>query len=86
MASPTTSLEEFFLLQKILRALGSSNVDHRLRQQDFRDDLLAPVCPGTDISISQVQKLSAVLIVGSNIRKELPLVSLKLRRLAQAGW
>ena len=85
MASPTTSLEEFFLLQKILRALGSSNVDHRLRQQDFRDDLLAPVCPGTDTSISQVQDLSAVLIVGSNIRKELPLVSLKLRRLAQQG-
>ncbi|HAC88215.1 MAG TPA: NADH-quinone oxidoreductase subunit G, partial [Gammaproteobacteria bacterium] len=85
IASPTASLEEFFLLQKILRALGSSNVDHRLRQQDFRDDLAAPVCPGTDVSISKLQELDGVLIVGSNIRKELPLISLRLRRVAQQG-
>ena len=85
MVSPTASLEEFFLLQKILRALGSSNVDHRLRQQDFRDDLAAPVCPGTETSISKFQELDGVLIVGSNIRKELPLISLRLRRLAQQG-
>ena len=85
MVSPTSSLEEFFLLQKILRALGSSNVDHRLRQQDFRDDLAAPVCPGTETSISKFQELDGVLIVGSNIRKELPLISLRLRRLAQQG-
>ena len=85
MVSPTSSLEEFFLLQKILRALGSSNVDHRLRQQDFRDDLAAPVCPGTEMPISKFQELDGVLIVGSNIRKELPLISLRLRRLAQQG-
>ena len=85
IVSPTASLEEFFLLQKILRALGSSNVDHRLRQQDFRDDLAAPVCPGTETSISKFQELDGVLIVGSNIRKELPLISLRLRRLAQQG-
>ena len=85
IASPTASLEEFFLLQKILRALGSSNVDHRLRQQDFRDDLAAPMCPGTDTSLSQFEEHGGVLVVGSNIRKELPLISLRLRRLAQQG-
>ena len=85
IVSPTSSLEEFFLLQKILRALGSSNVDHRLRQQDFRDDLAAPVCPGTETPISKIQELDGVLIVGSNIRKELPLISLRLRRFAQQG-
>ncbi len=85
IVSPTSSLEEFFLLQKILRALGSSNVDHRLRQQDFRDDLAAPVSPGTETPISKIQELDGVLIVGSNIRKELPLISLRLRRFAQEG-
>ena len=85
IASPTASLEEFFLLQKLLRGLGSSNVDHRLRQQDFRDDIAAPVCPGTNVAISKFQELGGVLIVGSNIRKELPLISLRLRRLAQQG-
>ena len=85
IVSPTSSLEEFFLLQKILRALGSSNVDHRLRQQDFRDDVAAPVCPGTETPISKIQELDGVLIVGSNIRKELPLISLRLRRFAQQG-
>jgi len=85
IVSPTSSLEEFFLLQKILRALGSSNVDHRLRQQDFRDDVAAPVCPGSETPISKIQELDGVLIVGSNIRKELPLISLRLRRFAQQG-
>jgi len=38
LAAPTATLEEFYLLQKLVRALGSNNVDHRLRQLDFSDD------------------------------------------------
>ena len=79
LCSPTATLEEFYLFQKLLRGLGSNNVDHRLRQLDFRDDVLAPIYPISGVNISDIQKLSGVLIVGSNIRKELPLLALRLR-------
>ena len=35
LASPNATLEEFYLLQKIMRGLGSPHIDHRLRQIDF---------------------------------------------------
>ncbi len=35
---PISSVEEFFLLQKIMRGLGSDHIDHRLFQRDFSDD------------------------------------------------
>ena len=38
LASPHSTLEELYLLQKLMRGLGSGNVDHRLRQSDFRAD------------------------------------------------
>lgn len=37
LASPNSTLEEFYLLQKIVRALGSPNIDHRLRETDTQD-------------------------------------------------
>ncbi|MDP3481678.1 MAG: NADH-quinone oxidoreductase subunit NuoG, partial [Sulfuricella sp.] len=38
LASPHSTLEELYLLQKLLRGIGSGNVDHRLRQSDFSAD------------------------------------------------
>ncbi len=35
LASPSATLEELYLLQKLLRGLGCNNIDHRLRQMDF---------------------------------------------------
>ena len=83
LCSPTATLEEFYLFQKLLRGLGSNNVDHRLRQLDFRDDTLAPIFPMSEVSVSGIEKLSSVLIIGSNIRKELPLLALRLRHLSK---
>ena len=51
LASPTSTVEEFYLLQKLVRALGSGNVDHRLRQRDFSDDAEAPLFPYTGLPI-----------------------------------
>ena len=37
LASPNSTLEEFYLLQKLMRSLGSPHIDHRLRETDTRD-------------------------------------------------
>ncbi len=85
LASPTATLEEFFLLQKLVRALGSGNVDHRLRQLDFSDDAAAPRRPGLGLPIAELERVGAALLVGSNIRKEQPLLGLRLRKASLAG-
>ncbi|MBI5439265.1 MAG: NADH-quinone oxidoreductase subunit NuoG [Nitrosomonadales bacterium] len=38
LATPHSTLEELYLLQKLMRGLGSGNVDFRLRQSDFSSD------------------------------------------------
>jgi NADH-quinone oxidoreductase subunit G len=38
LATPHSTLEEIYLLQKLLRGLGSNNIDFRLRQSDFSAD------------------------------------------------
>ncbi len=82
LASPTASVEELFLVQKLMRAMGTSNVDHRLRQEDFRDDFVAPLYPGSELPIADFDRLDAALLVGSNIRKEQPLLGLSIRHAA----
>jgi NADH-quinone oxidoreductase subunit G len=38
LATPHSTLEELYLLQKLMRGMGSGNVDFRLRQSDFSSD------------------------------------------------
>jgi len=80
LASPTSTVEEFYLLQKLVRALGSGNVDHRLRQRDFSDDADAPLFPYIGLPIRELETVDAALLIGSNIRKDQPLLGLRLRK------
>ncbi|NOX27914.1 MAG: NADH-quinone oxidoreductase subunit G [Gammaproteobacteria bacterium] len=85
LLSPSSTLEESFLLQKLMRGLGSSNVDHRLRQQDFSADDIAPVYPNLGLRISDLENLNAALLIGSNIRKEQPIAGHRLRKASLSG-
>ncbi len=84
LASPTSTLEEFTLLAKLMRGLGSQNMDYRLRQQDFRADgaMSAPLLGN---SIESLEQARTVLLIGSNIRKEQPILATRLRKAAKNG-
>ena len=84
-AAPTSTLEEFYLLGKFMRALGSGNVDHRLRQMDFSDDDAMPPFPTLGCSIADLERVDGALLVGSNLRKEQPLLNLRLRKAVRQG-
>ena len=85
LASPTATLEEFFLLQKLMRGMGSSNVDHRLRQIEFGDDDISPLFPWFGQNISDFENVDAALLVGTNIRKEQPILGHRLRKASRKG-
>jgi NADH-quinone oxidoreductase subunit G len=85
LASPLATLEEMYLLAQIARGLGSSNIDHRLRQLDTRDAGEEGAYPSLGMKIADVESLQAMLIVGSNLRHEMPLLAHRIRKAALRG-
>lgn len=85
LAAPGSTVEEFYLLQKLLRALGSGNIDHRLRQTDFSADDAAPMRPGMELGVEEVAAARSLLLVGANPRKDQPIIGLNIRRASLAG-
>lgn len=83
LLSPGSTLEELYLAQKLMRGLGSENIDFRLRQGDFRAE--EPAYPWLGQTIAQVEMVNAALLIGSNIRKEQPILGHRLRKAALAG-
>ncbi|MGO9512321.1 MAG: NADH-quinone oxidoreductase subunit NuoG [Steroidobacteraceae bacterium] len=82
LASPMATVEEMYLLAQIARSLGSSNIDHRLRQLDFREQENEAVYPGLGLKIADLEALDGVLVVGSNTRHEMPLLAHRIRKAA----
>jgi len=78
-------LEELYLLQKLMRGLGSDNVDFRLRQSDFSADGKQQGAPWLGMSIADIGKADRLLIVGSFLRKDHPLLAARIRRAAKNG-
>jgi NADH-quinone oxidoreductase subunit G len=85
MASPNSTLEELFLFQKTLRALGSENIDTRLRQSDFRLTNNQQSAPWLGRSIASISELSRVFIIGSFLRKDHPLMASRFRAATKRG-
>jgi NADH-quinone oxidoreductase subunit G len=85
LASPSGTLEELYLAARIVRALKSHNIDHRLRQRDFRDQAADPPFPGLGMRIADVDALNALLVIGSNLRREAPILAHRVRKAALRG-
>ena len=85
LVSPSATLEEHYLLQKLMRGIGSNNIDHRLRQQDFSDQDIAPLYPALGQGIADLQEVDAALLIGSWVRKDQPIAAHRLRKAALQG-
>ena len=84
--APARRVEELYLLGRLTRALGSANIDHRLRQADFRDQAADPAAPGLGgLAIADIDQLDALLVVGSNLRREAPVLAHRVRKAAKRG-
>lgn len=79
LASPRATVEELYLLQKSMRALGVNSIDHRLRQTDFNQQESMGLFPWLGMSLSDIESQNAILLVGSNVRKEQPMINHRIR-------
>ena len=85
LASPHATVEELHLLQKLMRGLGSENIDFRLREVDFRADGKRAGAPWLGMPIAGVKDLTRLLVVGSFLRKDAPLLAQRVRQAAKKG-
>jgi len=84
IASPSSSIEEFYLLQKFMRGLGSNNIDFRLQQQDFSAGA-EQSAPKLELSLQEIETQNSIFIIGSDIQREQPLLSHRVRKATLAG-
>ncbi|RLK50823.1 NADH dehydrogenase subunit G [Alkalispirillum mobile] len=85
LVGPTTTAEEMYLLGRLVRGLGSRNIDHRLRDGDVSDQDQAPAFPWLGQPISALEDADAALLVGSYLRHEQPILNHRLRKATKAG-
>ncbi len=77
LVHPSTSNEEGALLARLAAGLGSTNIDHRINTRDFSD---APVAEVFGLSLAEIERAGSIVVLGSNIRHELPLLHARLRK------
>ncbi|MDO1527375.1 NADH-quinone oxidoreductase subunit NuoG [Fulvimonas sp. R45] len=82
LVHPATTNEEADLLLRLARGLGSAHVDHRLRQLDFADNAAAV---RFGVPVAEVSQVRAALLVGSDLRREMPLLNHRLHQAVKKG-
>ena len=77
ICSPQSTLEEGFLLKKIAKELNTSHIDYRLLEQSFSENNNWLGC-----KIDEIESHDAILVVGSNLKHDQPLLAHRFRRYA----
>ena len=85
IGSAQSTTEELALLARLTRALGSENIDFRLRQTDARFDQALEGTPWLGMPIAELNQLDRVVVIGSFLRKDHPLMAQRLRQAIKKG-
>ncbi|HEV7815162.1 MAG TPA: NADH-quinone oxidoreductase subunit NuoG [Janthinobacterium sp.] len=83
LATPHSTVEELVLLKKLVKGIGSDNIDFRLRQTDFALD--GQIKPWLGMPIAEFAKLKRAFVIGSFLRKDHPLLATRLRAAVKGG-
>ena len=82
LAHPISGTEELHLLQKIIRGLGSNQVETRLRQTNIAG---AASAPWLGMPVAKLSELDRSLIIGSFLRKDQPIIAARIRTATKRG-
>jgi NADH-quinone oxidoreductase subunit G len=82
LVHPATSNEEGALLARFAEGLGTGNLDHRIAQQDLSDGAIAEAF---GMPVADIENADAIVLVGTHVRHELPLLHQRLRKAQRKG-
>ena len=81
MASKNSTLEEYYLMQKLARGFGTENIDYRLDLADQRTGVALP----STITLNEMELIDHALIVHSYLRLEQPMMNHRIRKATLNG-
>lgn len=84
-ANANSTVEELVLAKQLASGLGVNSIDTRLRQQDFGLDAAQQGVLWLGQSIVDFAASNAVLVIGSNLRQEQPLLTARIRQSVKEG-
>ncbi|MFT4058816.1 MAG: NADH-quinone oxidoreductase subunit NuoG [Legionella sp.] len=84
-ASSSSTIEEMYLLQKLMREIGVHNLDHRLQQTDFKDQNNQATTPKNSLVYAEIENQQSIVLVGCNIDREVPLAGVRVRKAFRNG-
>lgn len=84
-ASSSSTVEELYLLQKLMREIGVNNLDHRLQQVDFKDQDNQATAPHSSLPYAEIEHQNTILLIGCNIDREVPVAGLRVRKAFRNG-
>jgi len=85
LISPNSTLEEMYLFKRLANEIKCRNIDHRLRQTDFTHQEQAPLYPSLGMSIDEIDKSDSILLIGSDVRREQPIIAHRIRQAVRDG-
>ncbi len=85
VASPHCTVEELHLAGALLRGLGSQSIDTRLRAADYTNAAPVGAARWLGLPIAELSTLERVLVIGSNLRKDHPLLAQRIRQAQRRG-
>jgi NADH-quinone oxidoreductase subunit G len=83
LGSAHSTVEELFLLKQLAQAVGTPNVDFRLRQSDF--SAASEGAPWLGMPLADLSTIDAAFVIGSFLRRDHPLMASRLRQAARSG-
>ena len=85
LGSAHRTVEELHLLAKLVRGLGSENIDFRTRHADFGNVAAAGQAHWLGTSIASLSTLDRAFVIGSFLRKDHPLFAQRIRQSVRMG-
>ena len=85
LMSASVSTEEYYLAQRLARGLDCPNIDHRGREQDFRDDRARTQAVAFQTPMVAIDAAESILLIGSNIHHEAPILGQRVRKAWRKG-
>ena len=85
ISSSAATTEESYLLSKIADHIGTSNIDYRIKRRDVTDQNNDPIFETLGTDIASIERQNSILVVGSNIRVEAPILAHRIRKAAVKG-
>ena len=82
---PSSTVEECFRFQQLLRRCGADTVEHRVHATDFRGGGQYPMIPNMGCAVEETGDHDVIVLLGGFLRHDQPILNHRLRQAARAG-